>query len=214
MSGHKVDVKVVLLGKEYGGKTSLVERYLHNRFCGDLPYQNTIGAAYGAKRIEVFGRSIVMGIWDTAGSERYQAMSRIYYRDAWAAILCIDLTDSSSFEKAKFWVKELQMNEPSCRLYFAGTKKDAVDSKFGKPEIRQIDFYSLLEFSEQFSNASVFETSSRTGEQVNELFERIAKDFVKDSQHRVAKCSKENEDQFQLEENFRSGKRFPKCSKC
>lgn len=40
MAGGKVDMKIVLLGKEFGGKTSLVERYLHNRFAGSLPYQS------------------------------------------------------------------------------------------------------------------------------------------------------------------------------
>lgn len=38
--GSKVDAKVVLLGKEYSGKTSLVERYLHHRFNENVPYQN------------------------------------------------------------------------------------------------------------------------------------------------------------------------------
>ena len=37
---NKVDAKVVLLGKEYSGKTCLVERYLHGRFNKDIPYQN------------------------------------------------------------------------------------------------------------------------------------------------------------------------------
>lgn len=36
----KVDLKVVLLGKEYGGKTSLVERYIHNKFNSNAPYQS------------------------------------------------------------------------------------------------------------------------------------------------------------------------------
>ena len=40
MSNQKVDLKVVLLGKEYGGKTSLVERFIHERFNANLPYQN------------------------------------------------------------------------------------------------------------------------------------------------------------------------------
>lgn len=40
MSNHKPDLKVVLLGKEYGGKTSLVERYIHHRFSANIPYQN------------------------------------------------------------------------------------------------------------------------------------------------------------------------------
>lgn len=39
MSGQRVDAKVVMLGKEYVGKTSLVERYVHNRFLVG-PYQN------------------------------------------------------------------------------------------------------------------------------------------------------------------------------
>lgn len=48
---------------------------------------------------------------DTAGSERYEAMSRIYYRGAKAAIVCYDLSDGSSFDRAKFWINELQQNE-------------------------------------------------------------------------------------------------------
>lgn len=48
---------------------------------------------------------------DTAGSERYEAMSRIYYRGARAAIVCYDLTDKSSFDRARFWIGELQKHE-------------------------------------------------------------------------------------------------------
>lgn len=36
----RVDLKVVLLGKEYGGKTSLVERYIHGKFNSSAPYQS------------------------------------------------------------------------------------------------------------------------------------------------------------------------------
>lgn len=53
-------------------------------------------------------------VQDTAGSERYEAMSRIYYRGAKAAIVCYDVTDSSSFERAKFWVAELRQHEEVC----------------------------------------------------------------------------------------------------
>lgn len=48
---------------------------------------------------------------DTAGSERYEAMSRIYYRGAKAAVVCYDLTDSESFARVRFWVNELKSNE-------------------------------------------------------------------------------------------------------
>ena len=73
-------MKVVLLGREYCGKTSVVERFLNERFAGENKYQNTIGAAYGARTVSVGGRELVLGIWDTAGSERYESMSRMYYR--------------------------------------------------------------------------------------------------------------------------------------
>ena len=48
---------------------------------------------------------------DTAGSERYEAMSRIYYRGAKAAIVCYDITDKSSYDRVRFWVEELRKNE-------------------------------------------------------------------------------------------------------
>jgi len=78
----KIDVKVVMLGKEFSGKTSLVERFLNERFSGDNRYQATIGAAYGARAVSVDGREVVIGVWDTAGSERYESMTRMYYRQS------------------------------------------------------------------------------------------------------------------------------------
>ncbi|KAK2572470.1 Ras-related protein Rab-24 [Acropora cervicornis] len=120
--GSKVDAKVVLLGKEFSGKTSLVERYLHERFNENVPYQN-----------------------DTAGSERYEAMSRIYYRGAKAAVLCYDLTDKSSFERAKFWVNELKTYEDNCKIYLCGTKHDLVQSD---KKSRQVDYHTTTDYAD------------------------------------------------------------------
>ncbi|XP_033102798.1 ras-related protein Rab-24-like [Anneissia japonica] len=176
MSGSRVDLKVVLLGKEYGGKTSLVERYLHDRFHGDVPYQNTIGAAFGAKKVDVGDRTVTMGIWDTAGSERYEAMSRIYYRGAKAAILCYDLTEAASFDRVKFWVDELLKNEEKCKIYLCGTKVDLVEDD---KKNRKVDYHETTDYGDSIK-AKVFETSSKTGSSIKELFSSIAKDFVED----------------------------------
>uniref|UniRef100_A0A3Q3GPS1 Ras-related protein Rab-24 n=1 Tax=Kryptolebias marmoratus TaxID=37003 RepID=A0A3Q3GPS1_KRYMA len=161
MSAMRVDAKVVMLGKESVGKTSLVERYVHHRFLVG-PYQNTIGAAFVAKPIQVGEKVITLGIWDTAGSERYEAMSRIYYRGARAAIVCYDLTDSSSFQRAKFWVKELQNCEEHCRIYLCGTKNDLIE---GDRSLRQIDYHDVQDFAEG-------EPSS-----TDELFQKVAEDY-------------------------------------
>ncbi|KAL7985895.1 hypothetical protein Chor_011061 [Crotalus horridus] len=156
MSGQRVDAKVVMLGKEYVGKTSLVERYVHNRFLVG-PYQN-----------------------DTAGSERYEAMSRIYYRGAKAAIgvltlpLSTDLTDRSSFQRAKFWVNELQNFEENCRIYLCGTKSDLLEEDKRR---REIDFHDVQDYADEIK-AELFETSSKTGQNVDELFQKVAEDYV------------------------------------
>ena len=156
----KVDVKVVLLGKMYGGKTSLVERFINQRFNENIPYQNTVGAAFGAKTISIDGSSITLEIWDTAGSERYEAMSRIYYRGAKAAIVCYDLTDDTSWDKARFWIQEIHGHEAGCRIYLCGTKYDLLETKE-----RAIDFHDTTDYAATIG-ARLFETSARTGENV------------------------------------------------
>jgi len=178
MSNQKVDLKVVLLGKEYGGKTSVVERFIHERFNENLPYQNTIGAAFGAKSVSAHGKSVVLGIWDTAGSERYEAMSRIYYRGAKAAIVCYDLTDDASWDRARFWVQEVKAHEESCKVYLCGTKRDLLkEVRGGEGRERAMDYHDITDYADSIM-ADYFETSSKTGENIYELFTKIASDFV------------------------------------
>ncbi|KAK3727037.1 hypothetical protein QZH41_012559, partial [Actinostola sp. cb2023] len=109
MTYNQVAAKVVLLGKTNSGKTCLLERYLHHRYVELV--EATIGAAYGTRTVDVRDQRVTLGIWDTAGSERYDAMTRVYYRGATAAIICYDLTDENSFHRAKYWINELQTYE-------------------------------------------------------------------------------------------------------
>lgn len=168
-----VDIKVVLLGKAYAGKTCLVQRYISQSY-NDTPYSNTIGAAFASKKLNCKGRNVVLNIWDTAGSERYQSMSKIYYRGARAAILCYDLTDKTSFEKVRFWVSELQTNEENCHMYLCGTKKDLLDED---PDSRAVSL-DVVESLAQDLQSDIYETSSVTGETVDDLFDKIAENYV------------------------------------
>ena len=63
-----------------------------------------VGAAFGARQINVDDTRITLGIWDTAGSERYESMSRIYYRAAAAAVICYDITNQQSFDRVRYSV--------------------------------------------------------------------------------------------------------------
>ncbi|KAK3873419.1 hypothetical protein Pcinc_021552 [Petrolisthes cinctipes] len=168
----KVDMKVVMLGQMACGKTSLVERFMHNHF--SINYQTTIGAAFGARIMDVAGKKVCIGLWDTAGSERYEAMGRIYYRDAMAAVVCYDITQPDTLARAKFWVTELNKNEENCKLYLCGTKLDLVEKD---KEARRVDFHDVTEYGKEVG-AKVIETSSKTGENVEELFAQIVQDFA------------------------------------
>ncbi|XP_048744976.1 ras-related protein Rab-24-like isoform X2 [Ostrea edulis] len=166
-------MKLVILGNNNTGKTCLLKRYLHNTFQDGA--EPTIGAAFVSKKIQALGKRVTLNIWDTAGSERYQSMAKMYYRGARAAILCYDLTDKSSFEKIRYWVGELQENEQYCRMYICGTKKDLIDND---PNARAVSENEAQVIAEDLQTA-LFETSSLTGENVDTVFQRIGEDYVK-----------------------------------
>eukprot|EP01098_Paradermamoeba_levis_P003474 TRINITY_DN1578_c0_g1_i1.p1 TRINITY_DN1578_c0_g1~~TRINITY_DN1578_c0_g1_i1.p1 ORF type:complete len:129 (+),score=22.74 TRINITY_DN1578_c0_g1_i1:337-723(+) len=100
-------------------------------------------------------------------------MSRVYYRNARAAVVCFDLTHAKSFEKVKFWTKELMENEKDCAIYVVGTKLDAISEK----NVRATDPKAVSQYVESV-HGHYFETSSKTGENVTELFALIAKNFA------------------------------------
>jgi Ras-related protein Rab-24 len=114
-------------------------------------------------------------VQDTAGAERYEAMSKLYYRGAKAAVVCFDLTDISHFERAQFWVNELRTHEETCQVYLCGTKYDLVKEN---KKNRKIDAIEVEKFADSIP-APVFETSAKTGHNVGELFQQIAEDFGK-----------------------------------
>eukprot|EP01121_Diplochlamys_sp_Union-15-3_P015503 TRINITY_DN5139_c0_g3_i1.p1 TRINITY_DN5139_c0_g3~~TRINITY_DN5139_c0_g3_i1.p1 ORF type:complete len:192 (-),score=34.80 TRINITY_DN5139_c0_g3_i1:29-604(-) len=167
----KVDVKVVFLGQHSVGKTTLVDRYLNGSYKPNVTA--TVGAAFAAKKVVIGGQTITLGIWDTAGQERYESMSRIYYRSARAACICFDLTSSQSYKKVKFWVEELLANEEQCIIYLVGTKVDLVN----EGEARVVDAAEITNYAESVSG-KYFETSSKTGQNVEALFTTIASDWL------------------------------------
>jgi len=170
----KVDMKVVLLGREFCGKTSVVERFLNERFAGENKYQNTIGAAYGARTVSVGGRELVLGVWDTAGSERYESMSRMYYRGSKAAIVCYSVKDEESWERLQFWVAELKKMEEECKVYICATK---IDLLRGENKNRVVDYHTTTDYCDEIG-AELFETSSRDGTNISEMFHKVASDYL------------------------------------
>ena len=82
--------KLILIGDSNTGKTSLINRYVHNTF--DKKHMCTIGVDFMMKRLIVNNQPIKLQIWDTAGMERYKQITSSYYRGANGAVVVFDLS--------------------------------------------------------------------------------------------------------------------------
>lgn len=88
-----LEAKIVVLGSQGVGKTSLVMRYCKGAF-DPSQITSTVGASFMTKRVvdSDTDTQVRLQIWDTAGQERFRSISRLYYRGANACILCYSIT--------------------------------------------------------------------------------------------------------------------------
>ncbi|TVU39689.1 hypothetical protein EJB05_13122, partial [Eragrostis curvula] len=103
--------KVVSIGDSCVGKSNLLSRFTRNSFSHHS--RSTLGVECSNRTVQVEGKTIKAQTWDTAGMERYKALRRAYYRGAVGALLVYDVTNITTFENVKMWLKELRDNADS-----------------------------------------------------------------------------------------------------
>lgn len=106
--------KVVLLGEAGVGKTSIISRFIHNKFEENL--ETTTGASYAGKNMifkDYHNTVVKFEIWDTAGQEKYRSLTQIFYKDASIAILVYDITNEESFDEIQnYWIEQIRESAP------------------------------------------------------------------------------------------------------
>ena len=111
MSNKSKVCKTILIGESGVGKTSIIARYINNKY--EEGIMSTHGANYISKNVEFeeYNESINFQIWDTAGQEKYRGLTKIFYKDAKIIILVYDISNRKSFEEIKnYWYKQIMQN--------------------------------------------------------------------------------------------------------
>ncbi|CAG8959616.1 hypothetical protein HYFRA_00001520 [Hymenoscyphus fraxineus] len=142
---QSLEAKIVVLGAQGVGKTSLLVRYIKNQF-SPATTTSTVGASFLTKRVvdDESDTVVRLQIWDTAGQERFRSISRLYYRGANACILCYSITDKPSFDEMGVWLTELRRNlPPDIILHVVGTKADLVAQD---PSSRAVPFERCIAY--------------------------------------------------------------------
>jgi len=114
------------------------------------------------------GHVAKLEIWDTAGQERYQSLAPLYYRGAHAAAVVYDITSVETFDRAKFWIGELQRNVPGgLVVVLVGNKTDLSGQ-------RQVAEEEARDYADSHRMLLV-ETSAKTAANVCEVFESVVR---------------------------------------
>ena len=163
-------LKYIIIGDAYVGKSNLLLRYAHGQFKDD--YQLTIGVEFAAKNVKIRGKTYRIQIWDTAGQESFRSITRGYYKSSVCALVVYDISNKESFNNISTWIEDCKNQSPKT-IYFVlvGNKSDLEDK-------RQVSTEEGQELAEKYG-IPFYETSAKTGANINEIFYNSAEEIVK-----------------------------------
>ncbi|KAJ5123200.1 Ras-related protein Rab-6B [Penicillium atrosanguineum] len=167
--------KLVFLGEQSVGKTSLITRFMYDSF--DNTYQATIGIDFLSKQLNLTlfppetmyleDRTVRLQLWDTAGQERFRSLIPSYIRDSSVAVVVYDISNAKSFQNTRKWIDDVRGERGNdVIIVLVGNKTDLNDK-------REVTTAQGEEEAKK-NNLMFIETSAKVGHNVKQLFRRIA----------------------------------------
>ena len=162
--------KYIIIGDANVGKSNLLLRFSYGEFREE--YQVTIGVEFGAKNVQIRDQTYRVQIWDTTGQENYRSITRNYYKNSACALLVYDITKRESFNNINTWIEECKnQTAKTIFLVLVGNKSDLENQ-------REVSVEEGQELAEKLG-IPFFESSAKTGKNVNEIFQNSAEEIAK-----------------------------------
>ena len=167
---YEMMAKIIIIGDSSVGKTNIMSKYLKNEFHEDS--KATVGVEFGSKLFTINGHNIKAQIWDTAGQEKYKAITGAYYKGSKDAFVVYDITRKETFESIDKWINDLKSTgDPKMNIILIGNKCD-LDEK------REVLKEQGEEKSRSFECAFL-ETSALSGDNIDKGFEMMISEIFK-----------------------------------
>eukprot|EP00826_Nyctotherus_ovalis_P001968 TRINITY_DN10372_c0_g1_i2.p1 TRINITY_DN10372_c0_g1~~TRINITY_DN10372_c0_g1_i2.p1 ORF type:complete len:223 (-),score=61.69 TRINITY_DN10372_c0_g1_i2:166-834(-) len=163
------DISAIVLGNSHVGKTCLILRYTDNRF--NSSFASTLGVDFRDKKITVEETPVRFKIWDTSGQERFQTITKGYYEKTMAVILVYDCTNRRSYKEIKNWMMQIENH----------ARKDVVKVLVAAKcdeDARLITREEGEEMAKEY-DVAYFETSAKTGMNVDKVFTHVANEVCR-----------------------------------
>ena len=183
-----INYKFILIGNSGVGKTSIFRKLS----TGEFHEKNISTIGIEKKSLDVSieidkdgkteKKTFNISFFDTAGQEKFRAVTLSYYKETDGILLLYDITDRKSFDNVSIWVdsikEAIEGNESKYAIILIGNKLDLVEEEKKEREVTEEE---AKEACETYKMIWGGETSTKTikFEELNELFAEYVKEVYK-----------------------------------
>ena len=164
-------LKILVIGNSYSGKTSIVNRFVQNKF--DSNYKATVACDFSMKIIKMEETEFRLQLWDLVGQDsRVGGINKLFCRGALGALVVADISNRESIESTIRWKEQVDMNTTlkngeHIPMILVVNKFDLVENVAEEDLEEQMTQAFLDEFAESNGFIAAIRVSAKTGLNIN-----------------------------------------------